>query len=216
MIFNNRTEAANLLIQQLTAYNNAKNAVIAAIPRGGLPIGYILAKELGLPLEVVLTKKIGHPLHKEFAIGAVTLTDRILSEDANDISMEYIEAETKRIRDILKQRQDFYYGKRRPMGFKGKMVIIVDDGVATGQTLKSSIQFIGKQHPSQIIVALPVGPPSTIDKISNMPYVEKTICLITPQNFRAVGQYYMEFNQVSDDEAIRYFTEANKQVKADI
>lgn len=214
MIFKNRIEAATLLAQRLTEFKGHKNAVVVAVPRGGLPIGYILAKHLNLPLEVVLTKKIGHPLYKEFAIGAVTLTDRILTPDILNVSEEYIEAETKRIRSVMQQRRDFYYGKKEPMGLKDKTVILVDDGVATGQTLISSIQFIEKQQPSQIIVALPVGLPSTINGLAIMPYVKKTICLETPHDFRAVGQFYKDFDQVSDNEAKEYFIEANLKSKA--
>jgi len=216
MIFNDRTEAGTLLATKLTKFRNNKDAVIVAIPRGGLPIGYTVAKNLGLPLEIVLTKKIGHPFHKEFAIGAVSLTGRILSNDANDISMEYIEQETERIRDILKQRHNYYYGKKKPIILKDKIVIVVDDGVATGQTLMASIQLIADQKPSQIVVALPVGPPSTINKINNMPNVTKTICLKTPYDFRAVGLYYHEFEQVSDEEALRYLKEANDRTKMNI
>lgn len=214
MIFNNRIQAANLLAQQLKDYHDNKKAVVIAIPRGGLPVGYIIAKYLNLPLEIVLTKKIGHPYYKEFAIGAVSLTDRILSADANDISKEYIEEETKRIRAILKERYDFYYGIKNPLDLKDRIAIIVDDGVATGQTLMSSIEFIAKQHPFQIIVAMPVGPPSTIKKIDSMPNVNKIICLSTPNDFMAVGQFYVDFNPVSDNEALKYFNEANKQVQA--
>lgn len=212
MLFTNRIEAANLLSKKLIEYKNNKKAVIVAIPRGGLPIGYTIAKYLKLPLEIVLTKKIGHPYHKEFAIGAVSLDNRILSADAKNISIEYIDEETKQIRAILKQRYNMYYGENEPMSLKDKIVIIVDDGVATGQTLMSSIQFIEQQHPAQIIVALPVGPITTINKLENMSSVNKTICLSTPKDFMAVGQYYAEFYQVTDDEAIQYLIEANKQL----
>lgn len=202
-MFVDREQAGNLLAKELKDYKNNKEAVIVAIPRGGVPIGYIISKELKLPLDIILSKKIGHPLHKEFAIGAVTLNDIILSDDASNVSAEYIKAETMRIRTVLKQRQKWYYGNKTPLNLKDKIVILVDDGVATGNTLISSIKFIEQQKPSQIIVALPVGPPSTIKKIRELPSVNKTICLLTPYYFQAVGEFYEEFNPVEDEEVIR-------------
>jgi len=209
-MFKDRIEAGEQLANKLLEYKNNKKAIVVTIPRGGLPIGHIIAKKLNLPLEIVLSKKIGHPLHKEFAIGAITLDDIILSENARDISNSYIDTETSRIRAILKNRQDMYYGSSTPTNLKDKTVILVDDGVATGQTLISSINLIHQQQPSQIIVALPVGPPSVIDKIKNMSSVNNTICLLTPFNFQAVGQFYKEFYQVDDSEVIRLLKEANQ------
>ncbi|MDA9070151.1 phosphoribosyltransferase family protein [Algibacter sp.] len=208
-MFKDRTDAGLLLVKKLSNYHNNKDAVVVTIPRGGIPLGYVISKGLHLPLELVLSKKIGHPLHKEFAIGAVTLTDRILSDAANDVSRMYIEAETSRIRTLLKERQDGYYDTRKPISFKNKIVIVVDDGVATGNTLMSSIKLIEKQKPSQIIVALPVGPPSVIEKIKKLPYVNDTICLLVPENFRAVGQFYKNFDPIKDNEVVTLLEKAN-------
>ncbi len=215
-MFKDRTDAGLLLVKKLSNYHNNKDAVVVTIPRGGIPLGYVIAKGLHLPLELVLSKKIGHPLHKEFAIGAVTLTDRILSDAANDISRMYIEEETSRIRTILKERQDGYYDTRKPISFKNKIVIVVDDGVATGNTLMSSIKLIEKQKPSQIIVALPVGPPSVIEKIKNIPYVNDTICLLVPENFRAVGQFYKNFDPIKDNEVVTLLEKANTTFQLNI
>ena len=215
-MFKDRTDAGLLLVKKLSNYHNNKDAVVVTIPRGGIPLGYVIAKGLHLPLELVLSKKIGHPLHKEFAIGAVTLTDRILSDAANDISRIYIEEETSRIRTILKERQDGYYDTRKPISFKNKIVIVVDDGVATGNTLMSSIKLIEKQKPSQIIVALPVGPPSVIEKIKNIPYVNETICLLVPENFRAVGQFYKNFDPIKDNEVVTLLEKANTTFQLNI
>ena len=215
-MFKDRTDAGLLLVKKLSNYHNNKDAVVVTIPRGGIPLGYVISKGLHLPLELVLSKKIGHPLHKEFAIGAVTLTDRILSDAANDISRMYIEEETIRIRTILKERQDGYYDTRKPISFKNKIVIVVDDGVATGNTLMSSIKLIEKQKPSQIIVALPVGPPSVIEKIKNIPYVNDTICLLVPENFRAVGQFYKNFDPIKDNEVVTLLEKANTTFQLNI
>ena len=215
-MFKDRTDAGLLLVKKLSNYHNNKDAVVVTIPRGGIPLGYVISKGLHLPLELVLSKKIGHPLHKEFAIGAVTLTDRILSDAANDISRMYIEEETSRIRTILKERQDGYYDTRKPISFKNKIVIVVDDGVATGNTLMSSIKLIEKQKPSQIIVALPVGPPSVIEKIKKIPYVNDTICLLVPENFRAVGQFYKNFDPIKDNEVVTLLEKANTTFQLNI
>lgn len=214
-MFKDRIEAGEQLTNKLLEFRNNKNAIVVAIPRGGLPIGHIIAKKLNLPLEIVLSKKIGHPLHKEFAIGAVTLEDIILSDTTEKVSNNYITEEASKIRAVLKQRQDMYYGSSKPINLKGKTVILVDDGVATGQTLISSINLIHQQKPSQIIVALPVGPPSVIAKINNMSSVKNTICLLKPVNFLAVGQFYKEFYQVDDSEVIGLFKEANQMETKD-
>ncbi len=207
-MFLNREEAGNLLAEKLIEYDNDKNAVIVAIPRGGVPIGYIIAKKLNLPLEVVLSKKIVHPFHKEYAIGAVTLKNRILSDVAAEVSKVYIDDETGQVRELLRQRHTWYYGHKAPLELKDRTVIIVDDGVATGSTLISSIHFIQHEKPSEIIVALPVAPSSALKKIAALPSVTNTICLLEPENFRAVGQFYKEFNQVDDQEVIQLLKEA--------
>ncbi|ULC57898.1 phosphoribosyltransferase [Flaviramulus sp. BrNp1-15] len=215
-MFNDRIDAGLLLAEELKNYSDNKNAVIITIPRGGLPIGNTIAKQLHLPLELVLSKKIGHPINKEFAIGAVTLSDSILSDDANLVSKEYLNEETYKIRTLLKERHNRYYGTKKPLNLKNKIVILVDDGVATGHTLISSIKLIEKQKPSHIVVALPVGSPSAIEKIKKLPYVNETICLLKPSNFHAVGQFYNNFNQVSDDEVVRLLKEANNNLQVNI
>lgn len=215
-MFSNRKDTGSLLAEKLIKFSNNKNAVIVAIPRGGVPVGYVVAKKLNLPLEIVLSKKIGYPSHKEYAIGAVTLKSRILSDAAINVSEIYLEEETERIRDILKQRHKWYYDNRAPLKLKDLIVIIVDDGVATGNTLISSIKLIQQEQPSQIIVALPVAPPSAIKKIKGLPSVNETICLLVPKDFRAVGQFYRDFNQVNDEVVIQLLKEANDKSNAKI
>lgn len=208
-MFKNREEAGRLLYKELLEYKDKKDAIIVTIPRGGLPIGYTLAKQLNLPLEITLSKKIGHPYNKEYAIGAVTLEDKILSRAASQVSEDYIDEETIKIRQLLKERFKQYYGTDKPISLKGKTVIIVDDGVATGNTLISSIQLIEKQQPAKIVVALPIASKSALKRIRDLILVENTICLDAPENFRAVGQFYNEFNQVNDKEVIELLRKAN-------
>lgn len=199
MIFKNRIEAANLLANKLETYKG-KNAIILAIPRGGVPMGHVIAKKLNLPLEVVLSKKIGHPLHKEFAIGAVTLKSLILSEAAKEVSKSYIEEETKKIRALLSKRYKDYYGNKKPIKLKDNILIIVDDGVATGNTIISTIQMLHDEQPKKIVVAIPVSSQSALQKLQNSTFIDEVICLSTPVNFRAVGQFYQNFDQVDDAE----------------
>ena len=210
-MFRNRTEAGILLADKLKNYKYNKDAIIVTIPRGGVPVGYAMATKLHLPLEIVLSKKIGHPLHKEFAIGAVTLHDRILSPDSDNILKDYLDRETKKIRDLLQWRHETYYGSHAPISLKNKIIILADDGVATGHSLISCIKLIEKQNPAKIIIALPVGPPSVINKINNISSVNETICLLTPYDFYAVGQFYKEFDQVDDKEVIELLKKANNQ-----
>lgn len=197
MKFKNRIDAANQLAEKLNKYKNT-DAIILAIPRGGVPIGHDIAKKLNLPMDLVLSKKIGHPLHKEFAIGAVTLNCIVLSDDASQVSKEYILEETENIRKQLRKRYEDYYGKKTPMELKGKLLIIVDDGIATGNTILSTIQMLHSEKPKEIIVAIPVAPRSTLEKLQNNTFVDKVICLYAPTNFRAVGQFYRNFDQVND------------------
>lgn len=215
-MFTNREDTGSLLAEKLIKFSNNKDAVIVAIPRGGVPVGYVIAKKLNLPLEIVLSKKIGHPLHKEYAIGAVTLKGRVLSDTASNVSKIYLEEETQHIRELLKQRYNLYYADRVPLKLKDLIVIIVDDGVATGNTLISSIKLIQQEQPLKIVVALPVAPPSALKRIEELPSVDEIICLLAPKDFRAVGQFYRDFNQVKDEVVIQLLKEANDKSNAKI
>ena len=209
-MYKDRIEAGNILATKLKDYSET-NAVILAIPRGGIPLGYIISEKLNLPLEVVLSKKIGHPLHKEFAIGAVTLNSSILSDAAADISPKYIEEETKNIRSLLKKRYDDYYGDRERLKLKDRTLILVDDGIATGNTMLSIIKMLHDEQPKKIVVAIPVAPYDSVKKLQASPYVDEVICPLIPDYFQAVGQFYQNFDQVSDTEVKQLL---NKTLKA--
>ncbi|HSQ47076.1 MAG TPA: phosphoribosyltransferase family protein [Lutibacter sp.] len=209
-MFTNREEAGKLLANKLINYKNNKEVVIVSIPRGGVPVGYELTKKLNAPLEIVLSKKIGHPFNKEYAIGAVTLENSILSDASKEVSPVYIYDETENVRALLKLRHHLYYGENKPLSLKDKIVILVDDGIATGNTVISCIQLIQLKKPSKIIVALPVAPNSSLRKIREMSEVNEVICLSTPVNFQSVGQFYEEFDQVNDNEVIEILKKANE------
>lgn len=211
-MYTDRTEAGFLLAEKLEEYGKT-DAIVLAIPRGGVPLGFIVSQKLNLPLEVVLSKKIGHPLHKEYAIGAVTLKSRILSDASADISSEYIEAETKKIRAKLSERFQEYYGDRKPLSLDDKTLIIVDDGIATGNTMISIIMMLQSEHPKKVVVAVPVAPPDAIRNLKESPFVDEVICPLVPDYFTAVGQFYESFEQVDDKKVIEYLKKSDQNVK---
>ncbi|WP_282049576.1 phosphoribosyltransferase [Maribacter aquivivus] len=213
-MFKDRNDAGNQLATLLAKYKDDE-VIVLAIPRGGLPIGASVATFLNAPLDVVLTKKIGHPNNKEYAIGAVSLESIILS-NSNILDNNYIERETERIRRTLKERHKQYYKNRSPKKLQNKTVIIVDDGIATGNTLLATIALVHKQRPSKIVVAIPVAPPSAIYKISNLENVEEVICILQPNNFRAVGQFYKNFEEVTDQKAIQILDSFNSKKVSEI
>lgn len=200
-MFTNRIDAGKQLAEKLLPYKH-KEVVVLAIPRGGLPVGAEAAKVLQAPLDVSLSKKIGHPYNKEFAIGAVSLEGVIFNE-SKGIPEHYLEEETQRIRAALADRAKQYYKNAQPHSLKGKNIIIIDDGLATGNTMLATIELVADQNPAEIIVAVPVAHPSAIEKLERSPFLNEIICLETPFNFRAVGQFYEKFNAVSDGEAIK-------------
>ena len=202
-MFRNRTEAGYLLASKLLKYKG-QPMVIMAIPRGGLPLGAIVAETLNAPLDVALTKKIGHPFNREYAIGAVSLNQIVVSRPEG-ISKEYIDSETRRLRMKLAERHRMFHRKKDPVPLKGKQVVIIDDGIATGNTLMVTIALIAAEAPEKIIVAIPVAPPQAVQRIRAMEEVDEVICLETPRNFHAVGQFYEDFAAVSDEEALAIF-----------
>lgn len=193
-----RQDAAERLTERLLKYRG-EDGIVLAIPRGGVPIGAFIAKELGMPVEVILSKKIGHPHNPEYAIGAVSM-DSVEVNESLSISQEYIEKETKKIQEELKRRYQLFMGSHKPTDLHNKLVILVDDGIATGHTLLATILMIKKQNPKKLIVAVPVAPPSAIEEFE--PMVDELICLMAPPGFYAVGQFYENFQQVSDEEVI--------------
>jgi putative phosphoribosyl transferase len=198
-ILQDRKEAAMLLSEKLKKYQGS-DAIILAVPRGGVPIGYEIAKNLHLPLDIILSKKIGHPLNKEFAIGAVSL-DSSFIDDHPEISTAYIESEIKKLRESLQDKYNLYMGNRKPTDVKGKTVILVDDGIATGNTLLACIAMLRKSKPQKIVVAVPVVPFDTVNVFQKKS--DEFVYLIASKEFRGVGGFYEDFDQVNDDEVIR-------------
>jgi putative phosphoribosyl transferase len=206
MVFRNRYDAAMQLIPYLEKYKD-EEVIVFAVPRGGVPIGYYIAVRYGWPLELLLTKKLGHPQNEEVAVGAVGLDDYILDERF-DLPVNFITSEIDRIRKSLAERQKKFMGDRKPAEVKGKVAIIVDDGIATGNTLLSAIQIMRKHSPKKIVLAAPVAPLDTSNKLNR--FVEDFVCLLIPEVFYGVGQFYIDFTEVTDDEVLLLLTEANR------
>lgn len=205
MRFKDRNDAASKLIPYLDKYKDEKGVVLA-IPRGGVPIAYHIAKKFNLPLELLMTKKIGHPAHEEFAIGAVSMEGHIIDEE-RDISQSYIDKEVTRIRKALKESYKKFMGDHIPLSLEHKVVIIIDDGVATGNTILSSIKMLRQRNPKKIVVAVPVASYEAAEKIRKL--VDDFICLYIPTPFVGVGMHYFNFTQVSDEEVIQLLKDAN-------
>jgi putative phosphoribosyl transferase len=193
-----RQEAAETLTESLRKYKG-QDGIVLAIPRGGVPIGAFIAHGLAMPLELALIKKIGHPANPEYAIGAVSM-DSVIVNKSVQVSEEYVAREVQKIQEELKRRYQLFMGNKPALNLKDKLVIIVDDGIATGQTLLATVELVKHQQPKKVVVAVPVAPPSAIERFK--PLVDELICPLTPPDFFAVGQFYMIFNQVSDEEVM--------------
>lgn len=209
-MFKDRTQAGKLLAAKLQKYKNDPGLVLA-VPRGGVPVAYQVARELGFPLEVVLTKKIGHPNHKEYAIGAASLTDHFVIPH-RDVPPAYIERELTAIRARLKEMSQKFMGDHEPEKLEGKTVIVIDDGVATGNTLLSTIGVIKKGKPAKLVIAVPIASREALIKLHKE--ADEVIALLVPEEFYGVGAFYEHFNEVSDDEVQFYLGKLGRLKKA--
>lgn len=199
-MFPNRLEAGLLLADKLIKYKNDPGIVLA-VPRGGVPVAYAVATELGFPVEIILTKKIGHPFNKEYAIGAASLTDYFI-ETHEGVSEEYIQDELHSVRSRLKEMQKKFMGNIAPTNLKGKTVIVIDDGIATGNTMMATVNFLRKSHPAKIIIGVPVASKMAVLKLAAV--ADEVVVILVPEEFYGVGRFYKNFEQVSDDEVVFY------------
>ena len=205
MLFKDQVSAGERLAKELKKYKS-QNAVILAIPRGGVATGFGLAQKLNLPLDVIVTRKIGAPDNPERAIGAVGETKGSLWMNKKltsqlGVSKDYLQSETKIQKLEIKRREGVYRKGKKALDLKNKVVILVDDGIATGATMIAAIREIRNMKPEKIVVAIPVAPPETVEELKQE--ADEVVCLQTPRLFFAVGQWYENFKQYSDKEVIK-------------
>jgi predicted phosphoribosyltransferase len=202
MLFENRSEAGRLLASRLQTFQNQPDTVVLALPRGGVPVAHEVARALNLPLDVFLVRKLGVPGHEELAMGAIASGGvRILNEDVIrqlNIPRRLIKAVTQEQQRELDRREKLYRGSRPALDLRGKTVIIIDDGLATGATMKASIASIRQQNPAKVIVAAPVAARETYESLRME--ADELICAATADPFGAVGAWYQEFDETTDDE----------------
>ena len=199
-MFKDRIEAGMLLAAKLRKYKNDRGIVLA-VPRGGVPVAYAVAKELEFPIDIVLTKKIGHPMNKEYAIGAASLSDYFIIPHEK-VSEAYIHRELKAIRSRLNEMYKSYMGDTEPEKLEGKTVIVIDDGIATGNTILGTVHMLRKSMPAKIIIGVPVASQSAVRMLSKE--VDEVITVLIPEEFYGVGAFYEDFSEVTDEEVL-YF-----------
>lgn len=214
-LFKDRFEAGKKLAEKLIKYKNNKDAVVLAIPRGGLQIGSVLSKELNVPLDVFVSKKITLPIDEELAIGAVSQDDttEIDFEVASEygVSETYLKKEVEILKKLVKERYTLYTGKKKPDSLNGKIVILCDDGIATGYTIATAANAIKKQKPKKLIITVPVSSKDGIELVKD--FADEIVVLEIPEPFYAIGEFYEKFPQVEDEEAIELLKNQKKVKK---
>ena len=210
--FNDRVDAGKQLAKALMDFKG-KNAIVLAIPRGGAVVGYQIAKELDLLLDVIVPHKIGAPENPELAIGAVAEDGTIIVDKSLvayiGVPDWFIEEESERQRTEIQRRLKVYRPTESSPNVKGLDVILVDDGIATGSTMKAALASVKNQGAKTVTVAVPVAPPSTIKELEKQ--ADKVVCLYTPDYFQAIGQFYTDFNQTSDEEVIALLRQSKQK-----
>lgn len=208
-MFRNRTEAGRRLADALD-HLRERDPVVLALPRGGVPVGFEVASALGAPLDVLLVRKIGAPFQRELAAAAVVDGEKmeiVRNEDvieALDVGDDYLHREAERQVAEIERRRRLYLGERPPAEVGGRTAIVVDDGIATGATVRAALRGVRRRTPAHLVLAVPVAPPETVADLRRE--VDEVVCLETPSPFGAIGRFYAEFTQV-DDERVRELLE---------
>jgi len=215
MHFKNRHEAGLMLAEKLKQYKDNKEAIVLAIPRGGVEVGYEIAKFLNVNLDIIVTKKIGLPDDEEFAIGSVAPDKKIMLNEETvriyNVSKNYVKEKTREISKEMGRKYKAYKGKYQLQNLKNKIVILTDDGIATGFTTKAAIRYIKSQNPKKIILAVPVSPSDFASKIKKE--VDEFVCLHSTNLFSSISQFYDYFPQLEDEEVKKYLKEINAKNK---
>ncbi|MFN2526518.1 MAG: phosphoribosyltransferase [Actinomycetota bacterium] len=201
-VFKDRADAGRVLASRLEDYRGDPQAIVLALPRGGVPVGYEVARALDLPLDVFLVRKLGTPGREELAMGAIASGGvRVLNEEVVTvwgIPEDVIEAATKRETAELERRNHLYREGYEEVALEGKSVILVDDGLATGSTMRAAVEAVREHRPNKIVVAVPTAAANTCEELARS--VDEVICVMTPEPFQAVGLWYEDFAQTGDGE----------------
>jgi predicted phosphoribosyltransferase len=201
-VFLDRRDAGRRLAVELSDYADQNDLLVLALPRGGVPVAYEVARALHAPLDVFMVRKLGVPGYEELAMGAIATGGlRVLDEDLIrmlDLPREVIERVTAAEMRELERREREYRGDRPPIDVRGRTVILIDDGLATGSTMRAAIAALKKEGAKRIVVAVPVAPPETCESLKAQ--VDDVVCAVTPEPFRAVGLWYRDFSQTTDEE----------------
>lgn len=197
-----RSAAGRALAQALKGYARRDDVIVLALPRGGVPVAAEIADALGAPLDVMLVRKLGLPGYRELAMGAIASGGvRVMNESVllgSGVTPETVEAVVAEEREELQRRERVYRGERPWPELRGRCVILVDDGLATGATMRAAVDAVRAQQPNRIVVAVPVAPPDTVQVLEGM--VDEVVCPQQPEPFMAIGQWYLDFSQVTDRE----------------
>ena len=210
-MFDDRTEAGRLLATELARFASER-PVVLALPRGGVPIGFEIARALDAPLDLVLVRKIGAPFQPELAVGAVvngSSPETVLNRDVLEhfqVEDSYIAEASRRQLEEIERRRQLYLAGRPKVEVAGRTAIVVDDGIATGATMEAALRATRRREPRRLVLATPVAPPETIDRLR--PEVDEVVCLATPESFGAIGAFYRDFRQLCDEDVIRLLAEA--------
>jgi putative phosphoribosyl transferase len=200
--FSDRAQAGGELAAALSQYAGREDVAVLALPRGGVPVGFEVARELGAPLDVLVVRKLGLPEQPELAMGAIASGGvRVLNDavvEAAGVSPGTIEEVARREHEELVRRESVYRGERPALRVDGKTVVLVDDGLATGSSMRAAVRALREQRPAQIVVAAPIAPPATCEELGEE--ADEVVCARTPEPFLAIGTFYEHFPQVSDDE----------------
>jgi putative phosphoribosyl transferase len=211
--FKDRNEAGEQLAGRLADYAHQPDALVLALPRGGVPVGAALARCLGIALDILIVRKLGLPRHEEFAMGAIGSGGvRVLQPGVPGlmgVSAEQVEAVAARELAELERRERAYRGGRAPLALEGRSAILVDDGIATGASMLAAIEVARRLRPRELLLAVPVAPPDTVATLA--PLVERLVCLASPMRFRSVGEWYERFDQTSDREVQDLLAAANHE-----
>ncbi|MBI4407042.1 MAG: phosphoribosyltransferase [Candidatus Kerfeldbacteria bacterium] len=200
MIFANRKQAAQQLLPLLQAYRQQANTIVLGLPRGGVVTAAEIARGLNVPLDIVTPRKIGAPFNKEFAVGAVTMDGAILLNDDSAVPDDYIKQAAAKQQREAQRRFKLYRGQRPPLQLHHKTIVLVDDGIATGLTMRAALHYIRSFKPKRIVLIAPVGAPDAVASLTHL--VDQVVVPHTPDYFGSVGEWYAAFPEVTDDEVI--------------